>query len=58
MDENDVPYFVTYYERELSARYELSIFLQKNTFGTTKEELGGDRGGAKGEREKEGHTET
>ncbi len=42
MDENNVPYFVTYYERKFSMRDEMSMFLQKNTLGPTKEKLDGD----------------
>ncbi|KAL7527224.1 hypothetical protein ACHAXR_004127, partial [Thalassiosira sp. AJA248-18] len=39
MDHNDAPYFLTYYERQMSIRNELSRFLQKNTFGPTEADL-------------------
>ncbi len=35
----DAPYYLTYYERTLTARNELSRFLQKTTFGPTSDEL-------------------
>ena len=38
-DHFDIPYYLTYYERDLSVRNELSRFLQKNTFGPTPEIL-------------------
>lgn len=37
--ENNVPYFLTYYQRNLTVRDEISRFLQKNTFGPTQEEI-------------------
>lgn len=39
MDQIDVPYFLTYYQRTMTVRNELSRFLQQNTFGPTKSEL-------------------
>ncbi len=38
-DELNTPYYLTYYERTLSLRNELSRFLHQNTFGPTSEEL-------------------
>lgn len=37
--ELDVPYYLTYYERLISVRDELSRFLQRTTFGPTSKEL-------------------
>lgn len=34
-----LPYYLTYYERSPTARNEISRFLQKNTFGPTKDDL-------------------
>lgn len=39
LDHHDLPYFLTYYERNTSVRDEMSRFLQKNTFGPTSAEL-------------------
>ena len=39
LEHNDVPYFLTYYQRSMTVRNELSRFLQKNTFGPTASEL-------------------
>lgn len=39
LDELDTPYYLTYYERSLSVRNELSRFLQRTTFGPTSSEL-------------------
>eukprot|EP00984_Skeletonema_dohrnii_P035970 scaffold36395_cov161-Skeletonema_dohrnii-CCMP3373.AAC.1 len=39
LDELDAPYYLTYYERSLSVRNELSRFLQRTTFGPTSAEL-------------------
>ena len=39
LDELDVPYYLTYYERSLTVRNELSRFLQRTTFGPTSSEL-------------------
>jgi hypothetical protein len=39
LDELDAPYYLTYYERSLSVRNEISRFLQRTTFGPTSEEL-------------------
>lgn len=39
LDELDVPYYLTYYERSLSVRNEISRFLQRTTFGPTSAEL-------------------
>lgn len=39
LGEFDAPYFLTYYERSLSLRNELSRFLQRTTFGPTATEL-------------------
>jgi hypothetical protein len=38
-DELNAPYYLTYYERTVSLRNELSRFLHQNTFGPTSEEL-------------------
>lgn len=38
-DGHNVPYYLTYYRREMTVRNEISRFLQQNTFGPTKEEL-------------------
>lgn len=38
-DELNTPYYLTYYERALSVRNELSRFLHQTTFGPTSEEL-------------------
>jgi len=35
----NLPYFLTYYERSMTVRNEISRFLQKNTFGPTAAEL-------------------
>ena len=37
--EFNAPYYMTYYERSLTVRNELSRFLQKTTFGPTRDEL-------------------
>lgn len=34
-----LPYYLTYYRRDLTVRNEISRFLQKNTFGPTKDQL-------------------
>jgi hypothetical protein len=39
LSELDAPYYLTYYERSLSVRNELSRFLQRTTFGPTSAEL-------------------
>ena len=39
LSEMDAPYYLTYYERSLSVRNELSRFLQRTTFGPTSAEL-------------------
>lgn len=39
LDEMDAPYYLTYYERSLSVRNEISRFLQRTTFGPTSKEL-------------------
>ena len=38
-DEINTPYYLTYYERNLSLRNELARFLHQNTFGPTTDEL-------------------
>lgn len=38
-DHLDLPYYMTYHERNVAARDELSRFLQKNTFGPTVDNL-------------------
>jgi hypothetical protein len=39
LSEMDAPYYLTYYERNLTLRNELSRFLQRTTFGPTSAEL-------------------
>ncbi|KAL7554934.1 hypothetical protein ACHAWF_018496 [Thalassiosira exigua] len=38
-DYNNAPYFLTYYQRDMTVRNEIARFLEKNTFGPTEAEI-------------------